>query len=137
VASNLRTAAARYAPQATVDACFAEDASTMVESGVTAFLCGSCDAASAVGQQLDRLHIQVPAQVSLMAIGISTCEPRCSGYFVPPLEKASAIAQLLGNSHIVRPTTIWLAGRFTEKHTVAPISAVAHEPPVRYRELAG
>jgi DNA-binding transcriptional regulator YhcF (GntR family) len=136
VASNLRTAVARYSPQATIDACFPEDVPAMIESGVTAFVCGSCEIALAVKAQLGKQSYSIPAQVSLMAVGISLCEPPCSGYFVDAVEKAAAIVQLLGDSQNSRPTTIWLTGKFSDQHTTAPLLAIGPEHGMHYRDLA-
>jgi DNA-binding transcriptional regulator YhcF (GntR family) len=135
VASNLRVAALRYATTAHIDACFPEDVRAMVDSGVTAFACGSCDAATAVKEQLDRLGIAVPGQISLMAIGTSVCDPPCSGYFVPAEEKAAAIKQLLGETQNARPTTIWLAAQFVDRNTISPLAS-AIDPAMHYRDVA-
>ncbi len=137
VATNLRTAAARFAPDVTVDACFADDVPAMIDAGVTSFVCSSCDEASRVKAILDRLGVGVPSQVSLMAIGSAVCDPPCSGYFIPTKEKATAIVQLLGDAQNARPTTIWLACRFVDRKTVGPITGLPREHTHHYREMAG
>jgi hypothetical protein len=124
VASNLRSAAARYAPDATVDACFPQDVPAMVAMGITAFVCQSVDWAQQVSDQLLRLGRKVPADVSLVAIGTTSDVQAFSGYFIHRSEKVNAIVSLLNDTQAYRPTTLWMAGRHIDRGTTGPARAV-------------
>jgi hypothetical protein len=132
VADTLRKVAARYSPQAHIDACFPADVAAMVESGVTAFLCQSIDLARAVKDQLDKRDIAIPARISLAAVGTTNDDQPVSGYFLHRSEKANAIVQLLSDTQSYRPTTLWLAGRFVDRGTISPRSAMGEESSMRY-----
>ena len=121
VAGTLRCSAARYASDATVDACFPQDVPAMVASGVTAFVCQSVEWAQQVGEQLARLGRSVPGEVSLAAIGSTSDAQPFSGYFLHRSEKVNAIVGLLNDTQAYRPTTIWLAGRFVDRGTTGPV----------------
>jgi hypothetical protein len=127
VADTLRKVAARYAPEATVDACFPNDVAAMIDNGITAFVCQSIDWARQVKEQLDKRGIAVPAQVSLAAVGTTGDEVPVSGYFLHRSEKVNAIVQLLNDTQNGRPTTLWLAGRFVDRGTMSPVSALGPE----------
>jgi DNA-binding LacI/PurR family transcriptional regulator len=127
VADTLRKVAARYAPEATVDACFPNDVATMIDNGVTAFVCQSVDWARQVREQLDKRSIKVPGQVSLVAVGTTSDEQPVSGYFLHRSEKVNAIVQLLNDTQNARPTTLWLAGRFVDRGTTSPLAALGPE----------
>jgi DNA-binding transcriptional regulator YhcF (GntR family) len=127
VADTLRKSIARYSAGATVDACFPQDAATMVENGITAFVCQSDELARQVQEQLDRHNLAVPGRVSLVAIGSTSGDPTCSGYFLKRSEKADAIVQLLGNAQGHHPTTLWLAGRYFDRGTMTPLSEMSGE----------
>jgi DNA-binding transcriptional regulator YhcF (GntR family) len=122
VAHSLRQAAARYAPGATVDACFPEDIPAMVQGGITAFVCQNVELAVQAKQQLERLAVEVPGRVSLAAVGSASQEKPVSGYFMSRSEKAQAIIRLLCEQPS-RPTAIWLAGVFEDRGTIAPFTA--------------
>ena len=119
VATALRQAASRYAPQATVEACYPEDVATMVDHGVSAFVCQNIDLAVQVKHQLEKTGISIPQRVSVVAVGSTSQDQPVTGYFMPRLEKANAIVSLL-TQPISRPTTIWLAGQFVDRGTMAP-----------------
>jgi hypothetical protein len=120
VAVALRQAAARYAPHATVEACFPQDVATMVEHGITAFVCQNVDLASQVKKQLEKSGVAIPDRVSVVAVGSTSHDQPVTGYFMPRLEKANAIVSLL-TQPTSRPTTIWLAGQFVDRGTLAPV----------------
>jgi hypothetical protein len=133
VADMLRKAAARYAPDAIIDACFPADAAAMIDNGVTAFVCQSMEWAKQVKEQLNKLDIAVPGRVSLVAVGsTSPNDMHVSGYFLPRAEKVSAIVQLLSESQASRPTTLWLAGRYVDRGTMSPLPAIRPEEGMRY-----
>jgi hypothetical protein len=121
VASTLRSTAARYAPDATVDACFPHDVPAMVASGITAFVCQSVDWAEEVREQLAKVGHGVPRAVSLVAIGCTSDVQPFSGYFLHRSEKVNAIVRLLNDTQAYRPTTLWLAGRFVDRGTTGPV----------------
>ena len=121
VASTLRASAARYAPDATVDACFPQDVPAMINAGITAFVCQSVDWAQQVSEQLDRLDRRPPEHVSLAAIGSTGDVQPFSGYFLHRSEKVNAIVGLLNDTQAYRPTTLWMAGRFVDRGTTGPV----------------
>jgi hypothetical protein len=121
VAHSLRQAAARYAPDADVDACFPEDVPAMVESGVTAFVCQNVELAALVKNQLTALGVEIPSRVSLVALGSTSDEQAFTGYFMSRSDKAAAIIQLL-SQQTTRPTALWLAGQFVDRGTMAPVN---------------
>ena len=123
VASTLRSTAGRYAADATVDACFPSDCAAMSADGTTAFVCQSVDWAQQVSEQLARAGRSVPAEASVVAIGSTSDVQPVSGYFLHRSEKVNAIVGLLNDTQAYRPTTLWLAGRFVDRGTTAPIHA--------------
>ena len=132
VANTLRMTAARYSPDAIIEACLPSDVSVMLEAGVTAFVCESIDAARQVKEQLDRQGIAVPARVSVSAFGMIGDEQPFSGYFAHLSEELAAITQLLGETQTYRPTTLWLAGRSIDRGTVAALPSPPVSPHLRY-----
>jgi hypothetical protein len=122
VGDNIRQTAARYAPSAMVHSCLPHDAVSLANEGVTAFVCHDVNLAAEVKAQLEKFQIGVPDQVSVVAVGTTSDEQPVSGYFIPRAEKANAIAMLL-NQHSTRPTTIWLAGKFVDRGTMATIGS--------------
>jgi hypothetical protein len=122
VADTLRQQALRYASDAVIHACLPQDAIAMTEAGVTAFVCQNVEIAAKVGDVLEKQGISVPGQVSVAAVGSTSDNQPVSGYFISRTEKANTIVQLLGQRH-QRPTTIWLAGKFVDRGTTAPVGA--------------
>jgi hypothetical protein len=120
MADILRESAVRYAPQAIIDACFPPDAYALVNSGITALACDSVETAAEVTAQLQSRGINIPAQVSVAAVGATADDPAVSGYFMRRTEMVNAIVMLL-QQHSVRPTTIWLAGKFIDRGTMDAI----------------
>jgi hypothetical protein len=120
VSDNLRRAALRYAPDASIESCFAADAAVLAESGITAFVCHSVELASQVKEHLQRRGLDIPRQVSVAAIGSTPDAQPVSGYFMHRAEKAAAIVALLRDNQ-ARPTTIWLAGKFVDRGTMGPV----------------
>jgi DNA-binding LacI/PurR family transcriptional regulator len=119
VADAIRRAIARYAPQSTVDAGESKDVAAAIENGATAFICGTRPCAAQVREHLERLGVNIPAQVSLAAVGSGWGEYPCSGYFVHATHKAEQVLALLREKNAHRPVTIWLAGQFIDGGTVA------------------
>jgi DNA-binding HxlR family transcriptional regulator len=121
IAHGLRQAAARYAPDATIEAGFPEDATGMVTHGITAFVCHNVESSLQVKSQLQSSGIQVPQRVSIVALGANSDHP-ISGYFMSRAEKVSTILQLLRQQN-ARPSSIWLAGKFFDRGTMAPVAS--------------
>jgi hypothetical protein len=121
---TLRQAAARYAPEATVDACFADEVMSLVENGVSGIVCDGTEVARRVRAILARHHVEIPEQVSLAAMGAEDCELPCSGYFLHAADKAGAVADLLRDLP-GRPTVLWLRGKFADHGTMSPPAGVA------------
>lgn len=121
VADAIRLAGQRYAPDAVVDSGLAGDVQAALDTGHTAFICETRQAAVSVRQALDDRAIAIPRQVSLAAVGAGLEEYPCSGYYVHAREKADAIIGLLRNSQLKRPTTVWLAGTYVDRGTTGPV----------------
>jgi hypothetical protein len=117
VAETLRHAAARYAPDASIDSCYARETASLVDQGVTAIICESPKAAAEAMEILGRLGVQVPQMISVAAVGRQGPIEVCTGYFVSPETEASAVIDLLNNSAAGRPTTIWLSGQLSDRGT--------------------
>lgn len=133
----LRRAAARYAPDATVDGCYAEEVMALVENGVSGIVCDGCEVAERVSAVLARHGVLVPARVSLAAIGADGRELPCSGIAPRPGDKADAVINLL-NDLPTRPTVLWLSGAFADRGTISPPAGTApHEDSVRLHPSGG
>jgi hypothetical protein len=141
VAEAIRRAAQRYAPESVVDSVFAADVANAVEQhGATAIICDTRRGAGQVRESLSRRGISIPGGVSLAAIGSGPGEFPCSGYFVHSWQKAEAIVQMVRESNLKRPTTLWLTGAYHDRGTIAPPQMLpagvvdnAHDrPPVHF-----
>jgi DNA-binding transcriptional regulator YhcF (GntR family) len=128
VADAIRRAAQRYAPDSVVESVFAADVANAVEQfGATAVICDTRRAASQVRDILARRNISIPQRVSLAALGSGPGDFPCSGYFVHSRQKAETVAQLIRESNLKRPTTLWLTGAFVDRATIAaPESTPPH-----------
>jgi hypothetical protein len=130
LADAIRRTAQRVAPEVTVDGAFAADAvATVQNNSITAILCDSSAAADQVRDDLARHNIDVPGRVSLAAVGSG--QPGrypCSGYFISEQQAAQTVAQVLRESSMRRPTTLWLTGQFVDAGTMAPPAGVLVAP---------
>lgn len=120
VAHALRSAAARYNADATVDVVDPGAVAALVDAGVTALVCGSVRDARQARAALDARGIAVPEQVSLVAVGCACPDAKCSGYFVDCDKIGQAVVDLLKEGN-PRPVSLWLAGQWVERGTLAPI----------------
>ena len=122
VSESLRKAGQRYAPgEAEIDRCFPGDVRCLVEHGTTAIVCDSTAAASRVLEQLAVMQIDVPAKVSVAAVGYVDGSYPCSGHYVSWSQAADAVLELL-RERPQRPTTLWIPARFMDQGTIAPIA---------------
>jgi hypothetical protein len=135
VAATLRSSAARYAPNATIDACFPTDVPAMIENGVTAFVCASVDLAEEVKARISLLESDITRQISLMAVGLAPSEPPCSGYYIGQEQQITAIQQLLSDTSSNRPTTIWLTARFVDRFTVTPVKHAVQKAHPQFHDV--
>jgi DNA-binding transcriptional regulator YhcF (GntR family) len=119
VMTAVRQTVQRFDPSATVDGGNASDAVAAVEAGATAIVCDSRKDSALVKQRLDRAGIDVPGRVSLGAVGTRNGDLVCSGYYVHPIDKATAILQMLRGPQSHRPTTLWLTGTYIDCGTIA------------------
>jgi DNA-binding transcriptional regulator YhcF (GntR family) len=126
LADAIRRTAQRVAPDVTVDGAFAGDALAAVQNnGITAIVCDSSAAAAQVRDELTRHNIDVPGHVSLAAVGSGQPgDCPCSGYFISEQQEAQTVAQVLRESQLRRPTTLWLTGQFVDAGTMAPPARV-------------
>jgi len=138
ITTALRRAAARYAPDASIDTCFPREVCVALEYGATAVICDSATSAVQTLELLRQHDLDVPGRVSVVAVG-SASEPPCTGYFVTPEQEADAIQQLLRRGATNRPTTLWLSGRFHDRGTTLPLgdsAAAIHAPASHERSRA-
>lgn len=122
VAHALRMGIARYAPEAVVAVADPSEAAMLIENGITALVCGSTRDAHQTREMLSARNVQIPQQVSLVAVGCTCGAAECSGYFVPCEDIAKSVVELLSNPH-PRPVSLWLPGQWVERGTLAPIGA--------------
>jgi hypothetical protein len=123
VSESLRKAGQRYAPgEAEIDRCFPGDVRCLVEHGTTAIVCDSTAAASRVLEQLAVMQIEVPAKVSVAAVGYVDGSYPCSGHYVSWSQAADAVLELL-RERPQRPTTLWIPARFMDQGTITPLAA--------------
>jgi hypothetical protein len=122
VANLVRLASARFGNGVNVESCCSNDAHCLVENGVTAFICESVSVAMRVKENLKKRQIDIPADVSVVAVGCQTQADAVSGYYTTFAEEADAILTLL-QQNSARPTTIWLAGKYVDCGTMAAAPA--------------
>lgn len=126
VTQALRQAAARYAPDATVDTCTVQEVATLLGDGAVAFVCESTASARLVRTVVAE---NATGDVALAAVGWATGDgpdAPCSGYYVDGRQAVAAVAGLLQDPPS-RPTTLWLAGQWADRGTLHPS---ATPPPV-------
>jgi DNA-binding transcriptional regulator YhcF (GntR family) len=129
VADAIRQTARRFAPEATVDSVYPADVAGAVEqTGITAVICDTRRGASQVRDALAARGLSIPDQVSLAAIGSGSNDYPCSGYFLNVQQKAETVAQLIGDTNVKRPTTIWLTGTYLDRNTIAGVPMNAPMP---------
>lgn len=124
VALALRQAAARYAPDAVVEAAEDAEVESLLQGGTTALVCGSINEARNVRKALAERNIGVPAQLSVTCVGCTCPDADCSGYFVECQKIAEAVIGLLKDVP-PRPVTLWLPGTWIDRGTLAPGATVA------------
>lgn len=114
VSDALRLAAARYAPQASVESCPPQ--STLILSGQRSVLV--CDG-PAVAQQIQAALEQQPplSRPSLAALGLTSQQPGCTGIYVNPAELAQAAIDLLDDTQVRQPTVVYLSGTYADRAT--------------------
>lgn len=131
VSHAVRQAARRYDRDAVVDTFSPPDfenarvAGALSQGGVTAVVCDCVRSAVRVKAGLERHGVQVPGGVSLAAVGCmcgghDACP--CSGYYVDCVPLARAVVGILRDNPPARPTTLWLAGEFIDRGTLAPVA---------------
>lgn len=133
VAHGLRQAAARYATDAVIKAVASTEVGELVEGGFTAVACGSVVDAREARAELAANGVQVPQQISVVAVGCACPAAGCSGYFVDCEAVAKAVVGLVTDSH-PRPLALWLPGKWIERGTLAPVGpplSVESQMPLR------
>jgi DNA-binding transcriptional regulator YhcF (GntR family) len=105
-----------------------DDVRMAIEHGVTGVICTSSETAAHVIAVLMGLGIDVPQQISVVAMGqINSDDVPCSGQYVRVAEVANAVSHLLSDGSPHRPLTLWLAGQFIDAGTTRPIESTAPE----------
>jgi hypothetical protein len=119
VSHALRQAAARYTPDAVVEACEPSEVPAMHDAGMTALVCGSIPDARRAREALATRAIEVPRQLSIVTVGC-TCPVNCSGYFVECRTIADSVVSLLRDTP-ARPVSLWLPGNWIDRGTLTPL----------------
>lgn len=123
VAKALRTAAGRYAPDATIVSCLPSDALHQVQRGASALVCSSVPIARQVADLLTQNAVSIPDAVSLVAMGTADSDYPCTGFFVESTQQAQAVEHLLRQGQGAGGAPVlWLTGRSIDRGTssVAP-----------------
>lgn len=137
ITSAIRKAAQRYAPDASVDPVYPEEAVGAVEQGATALICDSTESAARARADLEKAGFAIPGQVSLAAIGSGDGDWPCSGYYVLAEQKAQAVLQALHEATSRRPTTLWLTGSYYDANTTGPIEGLSSASTASVQSHAG
>jgi len=143
VSHAVRQAATRYASGAVIDTFSPADiergpgVAALRDAGITAIVCDCVASATQCKAGLDRFRMGVPDGISLAAVGCMCGGPEqcpCSGYYVDCVPLADAVIGLLRDPP-PRPTTLWLAGEFVDRGTLAPTAlpdGQGHTPAFRF-----
>jgi hypothetical protein len=144
VSHAVRQAATRYDRAAVVDTVSPADAehgrgiTAIRDAGITALICDCVRSAIRAKVGLERLRMGVPDGLSLAAVGCMCGGPDacpCSGYYVDCAPLAEAVVGMLRDNPPARPTTLWLAGEFIDRATLAPAAPQdghGHTPAFRF-----
>ena len=116
VSAAARTAAQRYAPDAVIESAEGREITALLRAGATALICGS----AADARVVDALLTDLNTDVSIAAVGCGCASKQYSGYFVDCEKVAEAIIRFL-QEPALRPTTMWLAGSWTDRGTIKPL----------------
>jgi hypothetical protein len=127
VEQALRQAVARYAPDAVVEAADPIEVEMLLDTGFTAFVCGSVQGARQARSVLAARRTAIPRQVSLVAVGCTCPDAGCSGHFVECQKIADAVIGLLKDAP-ARPITLWLPGNWVDRGTLAPVGTSSSVP---------
>jgi hypothetical protein len=125
LARAVQSLVSRYDPDAVVDTCAPDEFAAIADSGATAVICDSASAAVSMREAATAASLQIPEQLSLAAVGCCGAPFPASGYYVSPTELAAAIAGVLRDTQINRPTVLWLNGERVDQNTVQPIIPVS------------
>lgn len=126
VVEAIRRTAQRFNETATVDSIYPADVVGAVEQlNASAVICDTRKSAIQVRDALERRGIGIPQRVSLAAIGSGLDALPCSGYFLNADQKATTVLELLEDSSLKRPSTIWLTGAYHDAGTIAAPQGVA------------
>jgi DNA-binding transcriptional regulator YhcF (GntR family) len=119
----LRAAAARYAPETTVEVCAPSDAIRLIEQGATGLVCDSTESARKVMSDLSEAAIAAPRVVSVAAVGSADADYPCSGFYLNSEQQADAIVHLLHHGRSSGGTVLWLTGKYIDRGTTGVASA--------------
>jgi len=84
-------------------------------------VCNSAALAGSVLKILRDRNVDLPAQLSVAAVGFAPDDVPCTGYYVRTAEKIDAIVRLLGSQQSYRPTILWLTPTYVDRGTVGPV----------------
>jgi hypothetical protein len=140
ITETVRRLAPAYGADVSVDSCYPRDILVAVENGATACICDSMATARETLNLLAQAQVDVPARISVAAIGCADDSP-CTGYFVSSADEAAAIADLLRHGQTGRPTLLWLTGKMLDRGTTSqpgaiPIPEAAEQPRAQIPRLS-
>jgi len=122
-AKALRSVISRYAPDATVTRCSADQVISLIEQGVTGLVCDSTSAARQVVGALAGASISMPRVASVAAVGEADENHPCTGFYLGSDQQAEAIVHLLQQGRSSGGTVLWLTGKYIDRGTTSVASA--------------
>ena len=119
VCAAARAAAARYAPNASVESTPITNTAAIIDRANTAILCDG-EAAIVEVAQIAKSHPHL-GRASLAALGSYDGAAPCTGIFVTPADLAVAASNLLQSAQMHRPTVLWLTGTYVDRGTIRAV----------------
>jgi hypothetical protein len=123
ICQALRAAAERFDASATVDSCYPDEVSNILDYGITAVVCDSVESAQRVLNVIQRNGVSVPDQISVAAVGYGAASVPCDGWYTDPMKAAETIAMLLRDTQARPPATLWLAGAQYKAETTGQVTS--------------
>ncbi|MGE5612054.1 MAG: GntR family transcriptional regulator [Bacillota bacterium] len=125
VSETARKTAARFS-SSVVETAAIDNIPAITDRSYTAILCDG----QAFAERIHRLALEYPhlAYTSLVAVGMYTDQPPCTGIYIAPAELASAGVNLLQDGQPHRPTTLYLTGTYIDRASVHAIPESQSNP---------
>jgi len=123
VSESLRQVLAKPSLGCTINAVSPREVILAVRNGATALVCDSEDAATQALALLGSAGIDVPAQVSVVAVSFKKSDdPATTGCYVAISQIADSVARLLRETATRRPATLWQAPVHVDRLSTAAVS---------------